>query len=202
MSIVLYILCKIWCKINYCIYCYRIKDLVKRGLILGKNVTIAPAAYIDESYPYLISIGDNCTVSNGVRLVAHDASPFKFTDQYTRLGKIEIKDNCYIGEKAIILPGVTIGPNVLIAAGSVVNRDIPPNSCVAGVPARFYAKFEDFIARHKELIKERAIFEYADLQLKKNEYLKRKVKESVQNGDAYVKGYVGKYPYTLNNDKT
>ena len=164
-------------------------------------MTIAPTAFIDESYPYLISIGNNCTISNGVRLIAHDASTFKFTDQYTRLGKIEIKDNCYIGEKAIILPGVMIGPNVLIASGSVVNKDIPPNSCVAGVPARFYAKFEDYIAKHKEQIKQRGIFEYADLQSKINEDLKKKVKESVQNGDAYVKGYVGKYPYTFNNEK-
>lgn len=188
-------------KLHYYRYCIRMRDMVARGLVLGKNVTIAASAYIDSSYPYLIRIGDNCSIASDVRLLAHDATTFKFTNGHTRLGKIEIKDNCFIGERAIILPGVTIGPNVLVAAGSVVNRDIPPNSCVAGVPARVYARFDAFIERHKEQLKERDIFEYADLHLMKiDEQLRKKVWESVQDGDSYVRGYKGKYPYTLNTD--
>jgi len=176
------------------------RDLIARGLVLGKNVTIAPSAYIDSGYPYLISIGDNCSIASEVRLLAHDATTFKFTGGYTRLGRIEIRDNCFIGERAIILPGVTIGPNVLVAAGSLVNRDIPPNSCVAGVPARVYAKFDAFIKWHKKQLEERDIFEYSDLHLKMDEQLRKKVWESLQDGDSYVRGYVGKYPYTLNAD--
>jgi maltose O-acetyltransferase len=176
------------------------RDLVARGLVLGKNVTIEYTASIDDTYPYLIRIGNNCSISNYVRLLAHDATAFKFTDGYTRLGKIEIKDNCFIGERAIILPGVTIGPNVLVAAGSVVNRDIPPNSCVAGVPARVYARFDSFIEQHKQRIKERIVFEYSDLLSEIDAHLRIKAWESVQDGDAYVKGYEGRYPYTLNSE--
>jgi maltose O-acetyltransferase len=176
------------------------RDLVARGLVLGKNVTIADSAYIDSTYPYLIRIGDNCSIAGDVRLLAHDATPFKFTDGHARLGKIEIKDNCFISERTIILPGVTIGPNALVAAGSVVNRDIPPNSCVAGVPARVYAKFDAFIERHKQRIEERTVFEYSDLNPGADEQLRNRVWESVQDGDAYVKGYVGRYPYTLNSE--
>jgi len=187
-------------KWHYYKYRVRMRELIARGLVLGKNVTIAPSAYIDSGYPYLISIGDNCSIASDVRLLAHDATPFKFTNGHTRLGKIEIKDNCFIGERAIVLPGVTIGPNVLVAAGSVVNRDIPPNSCVAGVPARVYAKFDAFIRQHQERIGEMAIFEYSDLHPKIDEQLRRRVWESVQDGDSYVKGYVGKYLYTLNTD--
>jgi maltose O-acetyltransferase len=182
------------------VYRPRIRNLVARGLVLGKNVTIAASAYIDGGYPYLIRIGDNCSLASDVRLLAHDATTFKFTDGHTRLGKIEIKDNCFIGEKAIILPGVTIGPNVLVAAGSVVNRDIPPNSCAAGVPARVYARFDDFIGRRKEQLRERDIFEYSDLHLKMDEQLRERVWESVQDGDAYVRGFVGNDLYTLNTD--
>lgn len=179
-------------------YRMRIRRLIARGLVVGKNVTIQYSAQIDDVYPYLIRIGDNCSISNQVRILAHDATPFKFTNGYTRLGKVEIRDNCFIGERAIILPGVTIGPNVLIAAGSLVNRDIPPNSCVAGVPARVYARFDGLIERHKQQTETQPIFEYSDLNPQCDDKLKRSVWEAVQDGDAYVRGYVGKYPYTLN----
>jgi maltose O-acetyltransferase len=163
-------------------YRTRIRVLIARGLVIGKNVTISASAYIDSSYPYLIRIGDNCSIAEHVRVLAHDATTFKFTNGHTRLGKVEIKDNCFIADGAIILPGVTIGPNVLVAAESVVNRDIPPNSCVAGVPARFYAKFDKFIERHWRQIEEGTVFEYSDLPLNPDEQTKAKVWESVQDG--------------------
>jgi len=178
-------------------YRMRIRRLIARGLVVGKNVIIEHSAHIDDVYPYLIRIGDNCSISNEVRILAHDATPFKYTDGYTRLGKVEIKDNCFIGERAIVLPGVTIGPNVLIAAGSFVNRDVPPNSCMAGVPARVYAQFDSLIERHKQQIATRPVFEYSDLNPECDDRLKRSVWEAVQDGDAYLKGYVGRYPYTL-----
>jgi maltose O-acetyltransferase len=185
-------------KIQVYRYRMRIRDLVAHGLVLGKNVTIEYTASIDDTYPYLIRIGHNCSIANHARLLAHDATVFKFTNGHTRLGKIELKDNCFIGERAVILPGVTIGPNVLIAAGSVVNRDIPPNSCAMGVPARVYARFDDLIEKHKRRIEERVVYEYSDLLAGAHEQLRTRVWESVQDGDAYVKGYVGRYPFTLN----
>lgn len=198
---ILFCLTWIWGSIKNFKHNYYINDLLSKGLKIGSNVTIAPTAYVDREYAYLISIGNNCTISNHVGLIAHDASTFKFTGGYTRIGKIDIKENCYIGEKCTILPGVTIGPNVLIAAGSVVNKDIPPNSCIAGVPARFYAKFSDYINYHKQQVQIRQAFEYAELKFKFDERLKEKITNSVQDGDAYVKGFVGHIPYTLNQDK-
>ena len=185
-------------KIHYWRYRMRIRDLVARGLVLGKNVTIEYTAHIDDDFPYLIRIGDNCSISNHVRLLAHDGTTFKFTAGHTRLGRVELKDNCFIGERCIILPGVTIGPSVLVAAGSVVNRDIPPNSCVAGVPARVYARFDDLIERHEQQIGERKVFMFSDLS--EDEHTRERIWEAVQDGDAYLRGYVGRYPYTLNVD--
>jgi len=182
-------------------YVLRMKRLIEHGLKLGKNVTIETGVFIDGGYPYLISIGDNCSLANGVRLLAHDDSPYKFTDDYARLGKIEIRENCFIGENCIILPGVTIGPNVLLAAGSVVNKDIPPNSCVAGVPARFYAKFDEFIAHQKQKVKGRPIFKYSDLRGGNcNKELRNKVMEAAKNDICYVQGKEGsKYSYIIWN---
>jgi maltose O-acetyltransferase len=191
---------RIWRRIQLYRYHLRIRNLIAKGLVLGKNVTIQYSAQIDDEYPYLIRIGNNCSISNEVRLLAHDATVFKFTGGHTRLGKIDIRDNCFVGERAIILPGVTIGPNALVVAGSVVNRDVPPNACVAGIPARFYARFDDFIERHEHQIKERQVFAYSDLVSNSNGRLREKVWQAAQDGDAYVEGYIGKYPHTLNGE--
>jgi maltose O-acetyltransferase len=178
----------------------RIEDLVNRGLTLGSNVIIEYTAEIDNVYPYLIRIGDNSSISNHARLLAHDATPFKFVHGYTRLGQVDIKENCFVGEYAIILPGVTIGPNALVAAGSVVNRTIPPNSCVAGVPARVYAKFDDLMARHKQQIESQAVFDYSDVAGNVDERHRAMVWSALQDGGAYVRGYTGEYPYTVKGE--
>jgi maltose O-acetyltransferase len=188
--------------IDNVIYHIRIKILISRGLIIGKNVTISRSVALDTGYPYLISIGDNCSLAEQVRLFAHDAATFKFLGGCTRLGKITIKENCFIGDRSTILPGVTIGPNVLVAAGSVVNRDIPPNSCVAGVPARVYAKFDEYIEKNRQQLETGKVFEYADLIGRIDQLDSRaraQIVESVQNGNhAYVRGFTGRNPYTWN----
>ena len=185
-------------KVQLYRYHLRIKRLVAKGLTVGKNVVIELTADIDDNYPYLITIGDNCSISNHVRILAHDATTFRYTNGHTRLGKVVLKEDCFIGERTIILPGVTIGPNVLVAAGSVVNRDIPPNSCAAGVPARVYAKFDSLIERHKRQVKDRPVFDIAHLTVNPDPQLKKEVWQAVQDGDAYVKGSRGQYPYMLN----
>ncbi len=177
-------------------YQNKIKRIINNGLKLGKNVTIMPGATIDERYAYLISIGDNCSLSNGVVILAHDATTFKFTDGYARLGKIEIKDNCFIGTNVIILPGVTIGPNVLITAGSVVNRDIPPNSCVAGVPARVYQKFDEFIEQHKKATNECPSFDFHEFNSPDIKF-KNEILNLIESRNIYVKGFDGKFPWTI-----
>jgi maltose O-acetyltransferase len=195
MNIVNEFLHKVSIRIKHINYQRKLNICIANGLKLGKNVTIMPGAFIDPRYSYLISIGDNCSLSNGVVIVAHDAATFKFTNGYTRLGKVDIKENCYIGTNAIILPGVTIGPNVLIAAGSVVNKNIPPNSCVAGVPARVYSKFDEFILRHEELIKSRPSFDYTEFNSPNNEF-KKKIIKMLDEEPIYVKGFNGKFPWT------
>lgn len=203
MKLILSLIIKLYVKINYYRYLRRIKNLTDNGLIIGKNVTIEPTVMIDENYPYLIRIGDNCSLAQGVKLLAHDATPFKFLDGYTRLGKIEINDNVFIGTNSIILPGVSIGPNVLISAGSVVNKDIPPNSCVAGAPARFYRKFDEFLAEMRSQIDERPVFNFNELRINsenEKQLAERNVKvlNSIKDGIAFIKNFDGRYRYTLN----
>ena len=68
-----------------------------------------------------------------------DSVDYTFTNysEHVKIGK-----RCWIGANAIILPGITIGDNCVIAAGSVVTKDVPSNCTVAGVPARIISKEE------------------------------------------------------------
>lgn len=101
------------------------------------------------SEPYLVRIGRHVTIASNVSFITHDGGTWVFRDQsrYKRVikyGRIEIHDNCFIGSRATIMPGVAIGPNAVVAAGSVVTKSVPPNTVVAGVPARFLCTVEQY----------------------------------------------------------
>ena len=136
----------------------RLKHLIARGLIIGKNVYINKNVLFDSSHPYLIEIQDNCCISADVRFLAHDATTFHKIG-VTRVAKVRILEGTFIGERAIILPGVTIGPNALIAAGSVVNRDIGEDMCAAGNPARPYGKFSELLGRYCKEVSQEKLFD-------------------------------------------
>jgi len=134
-----------------------IKNLEKKGLKLGNNVDIIGPFFIDPSHCYLISIGNNCTLCPNVRLIAHDASTKKILG-YTKIGKIDIKENCFIGDSVIILPGVTIGPNSIVGAGAVVTKNVPPGTIVAGNPAKVISSIEEYIKKIEALSRTKKIF--------------------------------------------
>jgi maltose O-acetyltransferase len=125
----------------------RLKWLVKRGLKLGANCYIVRSAIIDASLPWLISIGDNCTISANVIILSHDASIKRYLG-YSKIGAVTIGNMVFIGAGAIILPNVHVGNNVIIGAGSVVTRDIPDNSVVAGNPAKAVCTTQELIESH------------------------------------------------------
>ena len=119
-----------------------------RGTILGKHVDIAPMVFLEEAYPDLITIKDNADLGPGVIIVTHDSSHRCVSPGASvRKGKIVINRNVYVGAGAIILPGVTIGENSIIGAGSVVTKDIPSNSVAVGVPAKVICTVDDYIKR-------------------------------------------------------
>lgn len=124
-------------------------QLKKRGLTIGKNTDIYTNK-IDFGHGYLISIGDNVTIASDVRLLTHDASTKKILG-YSKIGRIQIGNNVFIGAQAIILPNVSIGDNVVIGAGSVVAKDIPSNSVVIGNPCRIIGTYENYAERMKAL---------------------------------------------------
>jgi acetyltransferase-like isoleucine patch superfamily enzyme len=102
------------------------------GYKIGSRVFIGMMCYLDDSYPQLIQIEDNVTISYRVTFTAHGK---RAANGWKHL-PILLKSGCYIGVGAIILPGVTVGHNAVVGAGAVVTRDVPDNATVVGVPAR------------------------------------------------------------------
>lgn len=120
---------------------------------IGNNCKILTSKWSFGSEPYLIEIGNNVEVTNGVRFITHDGGAWIFREKDPTLdifGKIKIGNNVFIGLNTIILPNVEIGDNVVIGAGSIVTRDIPTNTVVCGIPARVITNVEDYYQKLKK----------------------------------------------------
>ena len=120
-----------------------IKKLKKRGLTIGNNFYYGKQCFFDDSHTFLISIGNNVALSTRVHILAHDASTKK-VNGYTKIGLVKIEDNVFIGANTTILPGVTIGKNSIIGAGSVVTKNIPIDCVAAGNPCRPLMTLEEY----------------------------------------------------------
>ena len=112
------------------------------GVNVGERCRIYTSSFGSE--PFLISIGNDVTITSGVKLITHDGSTWLMRDEKGRrykFQKIEIGDNVFIGVNSIIMPGVRIDNNVIVAAGSVVTKSVPSGSIVAGVPAKVVGNY-------------------------------------------------------------
>lgn len=117
----------------------------KKGVNVGDHCNIC--SDITTLEPYLISIGDNVTISTGVSFATHDASAAKiFGAPITDIaGRIVIGSNCFIGMGTIILCGVNLADNIIVAAGSVVTKSFyKSNIIIGGNPAKEIGNWEDY----------------------------------------------------------
>jgi acetyltransferase-like isoleucine patch superfamily enzyme len=100
------------------------------GMNLAKDVRISFKARLDKTNPKGLTIGEKTMVTFDAIVLSHDFASRKH-DSKTVIGSY-----CFIGCGSIILPNITIGDHVIVAAGSVVTKDVPSNCIVAGNPAR------------------------------------------------------------------
>lgn len=132
------------------------------------------------SEPYLIDIGKDCLITHcsfhthdgGVKVL--NSLNFFEGKNMDKVGRIRVGNNCFIGNGVRIMVGVTIGDNCIIGAGSIVTKNIPSNSVVAGVPAKIICSIEEYYQKNQE----RGNF-YPTGNFKKEEkkkYLMKKVK--------------------------
>ncbi len=119
---------------------------------VGENVQIFHKVSFG-SEPYLIKIGDKTKITYGCKFITHDGGTYVLRNIYNKAkdacvyGRIEIGKNCFIGNDVIILPGVTIGDNCVIAAGAIVTKSIPSNSVAGGVPCKALESIEEYYAK-------------------------------------------------------
>ena len=103
---------------------------------VGFETWIGPFTLLDGSGGGL-TIGDHCSISAGVHIYTHDTVLWAVSGgvQQARKNAVKIGSNTYIGAQSVIVAGVTIGERCVIAANSLVNRDVPDGTIVGGTPA-------------------------------------------------------------------
>jgi len=134
---------------------YSIDDYRDYGATIGTNCKIY-SSNIDIGHAYLITIGNNCTLTH-CTILAHDASTQIYFKK-SKVGIVKIGDNTFVGWGSIILPNVSIGKNCIIGAGSVVSKDIPDNSIVIGNPCKIVSNIDEFIKKNEDAMKNKPVF--------------------------------------------
>ena len=123
----------------------------KCGISIGEETHVFSKLVSAE--PYLISIGNHCTVATNVTFLTHDACIGALRDRKQAsdlCGPITIGNHCFIGSGAILLYGVSIADGCVVAAGSVVTKSVTtPNVIIGGNPAKIIGNTDDFIKKYE-----------------------------------------------------
>ena len=111
-----------------------------RGVKIGKHVFLGGGNVLDRVSPGLITIDDEVSLAGGVNILTH-SNPTKplreiLGEAYHVQAPVHIKRGAWIALNVVILPGVTIGENSIVATGAVVMKDVPPYTMVGGTPAK------------------------------------------------------------------
>lgn len=125
-----------------------VSHLIVRGLKVGHNCTIHFDTILDPPHCDHIEIGDNVTFAPRVHVLAHDGSTKNHLG-FTEIKKVKIEDNVFLGAGSMVLPGVVIGANSIVGAGSIVTKNVPQNTVVAGNPAVVLCSLESSLEKHK-----------------------------------------------------
>ena len=123
----------------------------KKGVNIKGNVHFYGKTNLGTE-PWIITMGDNVHITKNVEFITHDGGVLilrKFQKDLELTKPISIGNDVYIGINSIILPGVKIGNRCIIAAGSVVTKDVPDNSVVGGIPARYIKSVDEYFDKAK-----------------------------------------------------
>ena len=130
--------------------------------IVCEPLYICADIHLDSSDFSLITIGNNTVISSEVRILNHDYSITKaliyshnhIDFEVRKLAPVTLEESCFIGMRTLILPGVTVGKNSIIGAGSVVTHDIPADVVAAGNPAKVICSLDDYSKKVEQQVKQ------------------------------------------------
>ena len=120
------------------------------GVTIGEGcVIIDNARKVFHTEPYLVTLGNHVEITPGVRFLTHEGSVWVFREKEEHrnidcFAPTVAGNNVFLGTNSTIMPGVKIGNNVIVGACSVVTKDIPDNSVVAGIPAKKICDLSQF----------------------------------------------------------
>ena len=125
------------------------------GVEIGEGVDIfGPRLFTFGSEPYLVSIGNQVTISHSVDFITHDGAVrvarAEFSEAYL-YGRIQVEDNCFLGAHSILLPGAKVGTGSIIGSGAIVTGEISPGVVAIGAPARPVKTVEEYIQGKRHL---------------------------------------------------
>ena len=117
---------------------FRVFLLKMCGVKLGRGCYIGFNVICDTNFPHLITIGDRVTISHNTLIFTHTATPAKsrLAKIYNQKKPVCIGSGAWIGANCTILPGVVLGQDCMIGAGSVVTKSTEPSSLYAGNPIK------------------------------------------------------------------
>lgn len=173
---------KIKFKIGTVPYASSLPDKLPSWLNIGKHTygfVLSNVEHYSADENIKLSIGDYCSIGPNVRFIVASEHPYKALSTYpfkvkmlgyefeaSSKGSIIVKDDVWIGLNSVILSGVTIGQGAIVAAGSIVTKDVPPYAIVAGNPAKIIKyRFEP------EVIEKLIKFDFSKLTDEKVKYL-------------------------------
>jgi len=137
---------------------FRVRLQRRRGVIIGEHVFMGVQCFIDPPYPHLVTIEDYVSLAGRVMILAHSdpTEPLRglLGPSGAKIAPVHIKRGAWISVGSIILPGVTIGENTIVAAGAVVTKSMPDHCVVAGVPARVIKKIKKVTHEEDSPVKE------------------------------------------------
>lgn len=162
------------------------EKLIKMGMKVGENFGRLNGVILDPSHCWLIEIGDNVTLAPRVHILCHDASTKLFLD-HTKIGRVVIGNNVFIGAESVVLPNTKIGNNVIVGANSTVTKDIPDNVVVAGNPAKVICTLDEYLERNKKDMKTASCYDESyTLRGNLTEEKKQQMVSELQQGIGYI----------------
>ena len=122
----------------------------RRGVHIGKHVYLGMFCFLDNLHPEYIYIEDNASVNAGTMILTHFNPMKRYAPIFqAQVAPVLIKNGAIVAVRSTIMPGVCVGENAVVSAGSVVEKNVPDFTMVKGVPAKLVIEYKDLLTKEQ-----------------------------------------------------